>query len=224
MGTIDRIFGRSPFNLLQRHMEQVTQCVDKMAELLRAVESERWEEIDSLAGEVSKLEYGADQIKDDIRNHLPRPLFMAVDRNRVLDILTIQDRIADRAEDVSVLLTFKRLNLHPKLLEKFRSFRDLNLRAFQEVRAVIGKLDELVESAFGGVEAETVRNMTHRVAHLEHETDIAQRELLKALFELEPELSYGDFYLWTRLIRQLGNVSNHSENLADRVRSTLELK
>ena len=113
MGTIDRIFGRSPFSLLQRHMEQVAQCIAKMIEVLDAVQNERWNEVEALAKEASKLEYRADQIKDDIRNHLPRPLFMAVDRNRVLEILTIQDRIADRAEDVCVLLTFKRLNLHP---------------------------------------------------------------------------------------------------------------
>jgi len=195
-----------------------------MIEVLDAVQNERWNDVESLAKEASKLEYRADQIKDDIRNHLPRPLFMAVDRNRVLEILTIQDRIADRAEDVCVLLTFKKLNLHPKLLECFSTFRDLNIQAFQEVRAVIEELDELIESAFGGVEAEKVREMAHRVAHLEHEADIVQRRLLKTLFEIESELPYGDFFLWTRLIRQLGNVSNHCENLADRVRSTLELK
>jgi len=223
MSTIDRIFGKSPFHLLQKHMEQVEKCIAKMIELLQEVEAGRWDNVTTLANQASKLEYEADQIKDDVRNYLPRPLFMAVDRNRVQDILTIQDRIADRAEDVCILLTFKQLNLHPTVVQKFAVFRDLNLQAFEEVRAIIGELDELIESGFGGAEAEKVRHMSRRVAHLEHEADLAQRELLRALFEAESELPYGDFYLWTRLIRQVGDISNHAENLADRVRATLEL-
>ena len=223
MSTIEKLFGRSPFRPLQRHMIQVRQCVAGMKKLLEYVIAGGSDDVSVLAREVSKLEHEADLIKDDIRNHLSRPLFMAVNRERVLDILSVQDRIADTAEDVCVVLTFKPLNLYPPIVSEFTKFQDLNVKAFESVTKIIEQLDELVESGFGGAEAERVRDLVHEVAHLEHQADVVQRTLLKELFAAETSISYGDFYLWTRLIRQLGDLANRSENLANSIRSTLEL-
>lgn len=224
MSTIGRLFGRSPFGLLQRHMEQVAKCVAKLDESLSAVEQQQWDQLDALAEEVSRLEHQADQIKDDVRSRMRAQLFMPVDRNRVLEILSIQDNLADIAEDVCVLLTFKRLKIPADLAEEYREFRTMNIKAFRLVESIIRELDELVETGFGGAEAEKVRNMVHDVAFTEHRVDIVQRQLLKKLFASEDELSYGDFHLWMRLTRELANLSNQSENLANRVQATMELK
>jgi len=224
MSTIGRLFGRSPFGLLQRHMEQVAKCVAKLDESLDAVEQQQWDRLDALAEDVSRLEHQADQIKDDVRSRMRAQLFMPVDRNRVLEILSIQDNLADIAEDVCVLLTFRRLKIPANLAEEYREFRTMNIKAFQLVESIIRELDELVETGFGGAEAEKVRSMVHDVAFTEHRVDIVQRQLLKKLFTSEDELSYGDFHLWMRLTRELANLSNQSENLANRVQATMELK
>ncbi|MCZ6749073.1 MAG: TIGR00153 family protein [SAR324 cluster bacterium] len=224
MTTIDKLFVRSPFRPLQRHMDQVAKCVAGMEKLLKIVVAGESGDVNGLAAEVSKLEHQADLIKDDIRNQLYRPLFTAVRRERILDMLFIQDNIADTAEDVCVVLTFKSLNLHPPVLSLFSKFRELNINAFDRVKEIIEQLDELVESGFGGAEAERVRIIVHEVAHLEHEADVVQIALMKELFSAEAVISHGDFYLWTRLIRELGEVANQSENLANSIRSTLELK
>jgi predicted phosphate transport protein (TIGR00153 family) len=57
--------------------------------------------------QISKLEHRADNIKNDIREHLPKSLLMPVDRGDVLLFLKEQDRLADRAEDLGVLLTMR---------------------------------------------------------------------------------------------------------------------
>jgi len=224
MSTIGRLFGRSPFGLLQRHMEQVAKCVGKLDESLNAVEQQQWDRLDGLAEDVSRLEHQADQIKDDVRSRLRAQLFMPIDRNRVLDILSIQDNLADLSEDICVLLTFKPLKILDGLAETFREFRTMNIKAFHLVESIIRELDEPVETGFGGAEAEKVRNMVHDVAFAEHRVDVVQRQLLKALFTGDDELSYRDFHLWMRLTRELANLSNQSENLANRVQATLELK
>ena len=54
--------------------------------------------------------------------------------------------------------------------------------------------------------------------------DIIQRDLLKKLFASETHLSHGELYLWTQLIHELASLSNGSENLANRILETLELK
>ncbi|MDP7471431.1 MAG: DUF47 family protein, partial [Vicinamibacterales bacterium] len=135
-----------------------------------------------------------------------------------------QDSLADRAEDVVVLLTFKRLKILPGIADQFREFRDLNIKAVNLVSEIINQLDELVEAGFGGTAADKIREMVHNVAYAEHEVDLIQRKLLRDLFGHETELSPGDLYLWLQLIHELASLSNGSENLANRTMVVLEAK
>ena len=221
---LGKLFGWSPFRLLQQHMGQVATCVAKMCEALDAFERESWADVESAAEEISRMEHVADKIKDEIRGNLTRRLFLPIDRGRVLEILALQDSLADRAEDVAVLLTIKRLKILPSIADQFREFRDVNIKAVNLVERIIDQFDELVETGFGGVAADKIRTMVHDVAYAEHEGDLIQRKLLKDFFALETELSSGDLYLWMQLIRQLASLSNGSENLANRTLAILESK
>ncbi len=221
---LGKLFGWSPFRLLQQHMGQVATCVAKMCEALDAFERESWADVESAAEEISQMEHGADKIKDEIRGNLTRRLFLPIDRGRVLEILALQDSLADRAEDVAVLLTIKRLKILPSIADQFRKFRDVNIKAVNLVAKIIDQFDELVETGFGGAAADKIRTMVHDVAYAEHEVDLIQRKLLKDFFALETELSSGDLYLWMQLIRQLASLSNGSENLANRTLAILESK
>ena len=71
MTTIAKLFARSPFGPLQRHMQHVGQCVQKMNECLESFQAGEWDRITELAEEVSRLEHDADQIKEDIRISVP---------------------------------------------------------------------------------------------------------------------------------------------------------
>ncbi len=224
MTTIGRLFGRSPFGSLQRHMEQVARCVAKMGESLDAFERGEWDKLESFAKEVSSLEHDADIVKDDIRTRLRRKFFFNVDRNRLLDVLSTQDALADVAEDVCVILTYKRLPTPDAVRETFQRFRDLNIEAFLQVECITRELDELVESGFGGAEAERVRKMVHDVAVAEHRVDMVQHELTRLFCTTSWAESPVDFYLWMRLINELADISNLSENLANRIEAMLELK
>ena len=65
-----------------------------------------------------------------IRINLPKGLFMAVDKGSILEILGIQDNIADKAEDIGILLTFRNLTMPPELKEPFNAFLEKNFQAF----------------------------------------------------------------------------------------------
>ena len=54
------------------------------------------------------------------------------------------------------------------------------------------------------------------------EVDICQRKLLKIVFDSEDSLSHTQFYLWLRILSEIATISDLSENLADKVRTTLE--
>jgi predicted phosphate transport protein (TIGR00153 family) len=222
MRTIGKLFGRSPFVPLQAHMEKVGECVALLPALFGAYNRGNPEEVERLAKEVHRLEFQADQIKHDIRNSLPRGLFMPVDRANILEILSTQDSLADTCENVGVLLTFKQAKTLEPFQSQFDAFLAKNIEAFEGAKRIVNELDELLESGFGGSEAEKVRELVADVATREYEADLLQRDMIRELLQREEEFSYGDFWLWTRLIRQLSELSDDSENLAELIRTTLE--
>ncbi len=224
MSTIGKLFGRSPFNQIQQHMEQVSKCVDKMSEALDAVKSGQFEKLDELSVEVSLLEHQADQIKDDIRERLLKRIFMPIDRAKVLEILSLQDALADTAEDVCKVLTLKRLPFPDDLKEDFDKFVMLNIKACRICANIISQLDELIESGFGGAEAERVRGLAKDAAYTEHQADVVQLQLLKKIYSHDSDFSTGEFHLWMRTTQVLSRLANVSENLADLVLRTLSLK
>lgn len=224
MLTILNLFGRSPFAPLRSHMEKVTQCVYKITELFEALQNEDFAKLEKIAAQISELEHEADLTKNDIRNHLPKSLYLAIDRSNLLEILALQDSIADKAEDIAVLITLKPVKMIDSLKPDFKAFLEKNIESFNGTRDIIKELHELLESSFGGIEAEKVRSMVDNVAFKEHEADILQRKLLKNLFKAENEMSYGTFHLWQKIFEAIAAISNLSEKLAYRVRMNLDLK
>ncbi len=224
MRSFVNLFSRSPFAPLQTHMEKVGACVGKVVDLVHAFLRQDYKEVERLAEEISILEHEADLAKNDIRNHLPRGLFLAVDRGHLLKILSLQDSIADKAEDIGVLMTLHVIKQVDIFADDFLAFLDKNVAAFELVKKIILEMDELLETSFGGVEAERVNRLVEAVAFAEHEADLLQRKLLKRLFNATETLPYPSFFLWQRIFENIGAMSNLSENLANRIRMTLELK
>lgn len=224
MLTILSLFGRSPFASLQSHMEIVAKCVHCLHDLFDALEQGNYPLLEEISEKISTLEHDADLIKNDIRNHLPKSLFLPIHRENLLEILSIQDSIADRTEDVAVVVTLRPLEILPIFKKEFKLFLQKNIETFNEAKMIVKELHELVESSFGGMEAEKVRAMVDNVAYREHEADILQRQLLKIVFQAEEQLNYITFHQWQKLFQSIASISNLSENLAYRIRTTLELK
>ena len=219
-----RLFGRSPFVPLQLHLDKISDCVEAAVALLEKIRTGDTSSVSEDARAISKLEHKADLVKNDIRNNLPRGLFMAIDRSQLLEILSLQDSIADKGEDIAVLMSIRPVKALDNLRDPLKEYIDGNLDAFHKVKEVMRELDVLIESGFGGAEANRVNDMIEEVAVAEHECDIMQRKLMKSVLDHEDELSVGDFFVWQRLLHEIAGISNYSEKLANRVRMLLTLK
>ncbi len=224
MITIARLFGKSPFAPLQNHMKRVNNCMEKLSTIFDILPKMDLEKIEKLSKELSNLEHEADLTKNDIRNHLPKSLFLPMDRSHFLDILSIQDSIADKAEEIGILLSFKLLEIAPPLKTGLEEFYKKSAAVFLQSKKIIEELDELLESSFGGLGAEKVKSMVEHTAFLEHEARQMQRKLMKQILCQDPSFSAASFYLWENLIQQIGSIAELSERLANRIRMILELK
>ncbi len=224
MRSILSLFARSPFSPLQTHMSRVAECVQKLEDLFRAYSRGDYQRIEQLVEEISELEHMADLTKNEIRNSLPKGIFLAINRADLLEILALQDTIADKAEDIGVLMSLKRLEPLPHMQEDLKKFLDKNVEAVNKAHAIIRQMDELLESSFGGPEAEKVKEMVDEVAFMEHQADVLQRNLLKKIFSLEDTLPFSSFYLWISILQTVASLANLAEKLGNRIRMLLEIK
>lgn len=224
MLNIARLFGKSPFAPLQSHMKKVALCIERLSDIFNAFLKMDMEKIEKLVLDLSRMEHEADLTKNDIRNHLPKSLFLPIDRAHFLEILSVQDSIADKAEDVGILLTLRPLEPFNDFHENLVAFFRKNEQVFIDAKKIIEEIDELLESSFGGLEAEKVKAMVEQTAYLEHEADKMQKLLMKQLFTQGETLSVPIFNLWMQLIEEVGAISHLAERLANRIRMILELK
>ena len=224
MLTIARLFGKSPFAPLQTHMDKVASCLAQLPALFKALLMEETHSIELIAEKISKLEHEADLTKNDIRNHLPKSLFLPVDRGALLEILALQDQLADQAEAIAHIAGMRALLLSESMRADFSALCEKNLEAFGLARKVVKEINELLESSFGGIEAEKVKGMVEQIAFLEYETDISHRRLLKTLYQTGADFPYQAFHHCLSMIEEISKIACISEKLGNRIRMLLELK
>ena len=224
MSVFTNLFAKSPFSPLQSHMEKVWTCVQKVEDIYDAYSKGDHEGIEKLSDEISELEHSADLTKNEIRNHLPKGLFLAANRGDLLEILSLQDTIADTAEDIGILMTLKKLEPLEAIRDSLKAFLSKNIEAVRHAHHVVQEMDELLQSSFSGKEAEKVKVMVDEVAYMEHEADVMQRELLKQLYQLDDSLPYTSFTLWINILQAIAALGNLAEKLANRVRMLLDTK
>ena len=225
MLTIARLFGKSPFAPHQNHMDKVASCIEALPHLFKAFLDQDAEAIQKIGEQISKLEHDADLTKNDIRNHLPRSIFLPLDRSAILDILSLQDALADQAEEIAhnAALLPVPLELIPEIKDDFSILCQKNVEVFRLARQVIKELEDLLECSFGGIEAEKVKGMVEQVAFYEYEIAQIKNRLLKTLYHKGERLPYPAFHLGLTLIEEISNLARLSEKLGNRIRMLLEL-
>jgi len=213
-----KLFGKSPFGPLQAHMRVVVRCAEEVPGLFDALCAGDEKKILEIRDEIFALENQADEIKNELRSHLPKTIFMPVDRRDILEILDLQDSIADTAQDIAGALMVRR----PKVLDSIhKPLMDLTgrcLDACHQMAQIMERLDELVETGFRGRGTETVVAMINELNRIETDTDHKAIDLLHELFAHEGEIDPVSLMIWHRLIRWIGDLANYSEKVGNRLR------
>ena len=224
MSYFSKLFIKTPFVSLQSHMAKVELCMSLLKEIMHGLDIESLDTLQEKAKQIVDYEYEADLIKNEIRKNLPRSVLFLVDRSQFLELVTLQDDLADVAEDIANLITIKKLTIdkehHQFLLDLFEK----NLESFDLVRKLVLCLEGLVESSFGGKVAQKAKAKVDLLALKEHESDHAKQNLLRTIFERGEKLSTPDFYLWMRLIDDIQGISHFCEKIAIRMGMMLVLK
>jgi uncharacterized protein len=213
------IFGSSPVMPLERHIDISYRCAKQLHEFFVAAIDGKWKKAAEIRAEIEALEHEADALKKEIRLHLPKSLFMPVPREDILELLLVQDKIANRTKDVSGLVLGRKMKIPNAIAERFLDFVDRNIDAAKQARKSVRELDELFTAGFRGAEVELVSGLIEELDRIETDTDDKQAALRAALFEIEDKLNPIDAVFMYQVINLIGEIAD----MAERVGRRLEL-
>lgn len=215
------IFGSSPVKPLQQHMVKVMETVVPLNSLVEGVLANDLDRVAVIQEEIARHEDEADDLKHELRLHLPRTLFMPVERRDILEVLNMQDRIANRAKDIAGLIRGRRMTIPESIAEDFARFVSRGVDACKQANRIIDELDELVETGFSGVEVERVQDMIKELDRIEKDTDVIQVRIRSKLFDIERDLPPVDVMFLYRIIDWTGDLGDRAQRVGSRLQVML---
>lgn len=214
---ISKVFGESPALPLQEHCNTCYQAAKELITLFEQVVAENWDGVEASREKIVQLENEADELKKEIRSHLPKSLFMPVPREDILNLLLVQDRIANKARHVSGLVLGRQMRIPEPIQKDFIAFTRRNVDAAKKARKSIRELDELFETGFRGAEAELVISLVEELDAIENDTDEMQAQLRAKLFAIEKDLPPVDVMFLYRVIELVGDIGDVAERIGRRL-------
>ena len=215
------LFGRSPFKPMQEHIGVVARCAAQVPELFEALCAGDQEKVVSIKERIYELEQEADDIKNELRAHLPKSLLLPVDRRDLLEVLDMQDSIADTAQDIAGLLFERPMEVPENLKDPLLALTRRCVDACDQAVKIIGELDELVETGFRGRESDRVSEMGAELNKIESDTDEMGTELVRRLFAQEDQMKPVSVMFWYELIQWIGDLADYAEKVGNRLRLLL---
>ena len=217
MNNIFNVFGPSPIRPIEQHMRKAYLCAKQLHPFFEAVLQGDWITANSFKEKVVGLEKEADGIKRDLRLHLPTGLFLPVSRTDLLELLSAQDRITNKAEDIAGLVISRKMIIPKDMGDLFMAFLTRSLDAAEQACNAINELDQLLESGFRGNEVKFVEGMIVTLDAIEHDCDEKLAEIRHRIFELEKDLTAVEVIFLYKLVHWIGELADHAQTVGGRL-------
>lgn len=204
---------------LEKHVGLSYKCTRQLTPFFKAVIKGDWGTAASFRAEIEKLEHEADDLKKEIRLHLPKSLFMPVPREDLLELLLVQDKMANRTKDVSGVVMGRKMEIPPQIADEFLTLVERSVDASKQARKSVRELDELFTSGFRGAEVKLVSEMIEELDRIETDTDDREAALRASLFAIEKDFEPVNVMFLYNVIGLIGEIAD----MAERVGRRLEL-
>lgn len=210
---------RSPLEGILEHYEQIARGMALIEEtmecyILGSDGATVCKEFNALVREVNEVEAKADTIKRNIRNHLPRNIFLPVDKEVFFSYTRMQDEILNAGQDSLQWLALRDVVV-PELVQ-----RDL-LYYLGEVAKCVELLKPAIEGTLTWVEAENIDReaIKDKIRAVRHQHNIVtdmMHDLTAKIYR--SDLDFKDIYQLIRFVERLHKMSHSTENCVDLLR------
>ncbi len=211
------MFGRSPFQPLLAHIVKAHECAGQLLPFFEASLIGDWEDAARIREEVTRLEHEADSLKTELRLNLPNTLFLPVSRSDLLDLITVQDKIANKVRDITGIMLGRKMQVPSELAQPMRDYMRTAVACVAQARQALEELEDLLESGFGRHVSDVMHNMIRELHTLEQQADNQQIAIRRELFELEDQLKPVDVVFLYKIIDWVGELSDRAERVGSRL-------
>ena len=216
MTSLFGIFGTPSFTPLTNHMSLVLDCTNKLNQFFKAVINQNWDEAQKLHNQINELENKADQAKEDIRLNMPKSYLMSVERTDILDILALQDRIANKAKHLSGVVLSRKMKI-PTIIEKdFLNFVSHAIETVTCLSEITSELQTLFDSNFRRKEAGKMESLIHQLDKIEDKTDHYEIQVRDQVFNIEDDLKPIDAIFLYKTLDWVSDLADRSQRCAHR--------
>ncbi len=209
---------RNPMDGLVEHYDKIAECIATIDDSLECyVSGGVCREFEELTRTIDEIENHADVIKRSIRNHLPKGLFMAVEKPLFLNYTKSQDNILDAAQDALHWLAMRKVII-PESIQKDLIYL---LDAVAKTTVLLGPALKATIALVHGESVDRdgtkacyrkVRGERNNVRHLKN-------ELHKKLYAMD--IDFKDIYQLMHFIDCLDDMGHNTENCADHLRAMI---
>ena len=213
---ISEVISNSPLALLERHAGVCVDCVERLPLYFQEVQSGRWARAEEAREEICRFEGLADELKQDVRSNLPRGLWMSVSRADLLELVRVQDKMANGVKEVSGISLGRQLAFPSPLTEDLNEFVDVVVAVSRSVVKIIGATRELSRSAFGTRQTNVILDFVSQVEAGERRSDDMQAALRARVREHEVDLPPVDAMFLYQLLAAIGEIADNAEKVAHR--------
>ncbi len=210
---------RSPMEGLVEHYDKIMEGIVLIREALECYISGSGvcREFKEITAEVDAIEDHADKIKRNIRNHLPRRLFMPVDKTLFLNYTRSQDNILDYAQEALHWLGMRRVMIQE---EKQRPFVDL----VEEVIYTVELLGPALHATIGLVHGDHIDRLGCKEKYRRIRTERQkiwkmQRQLVAEIYN--SDMDFKDIYQLIHFVGCLNDTVKNCEVCADTLRAMI---
>ncbi|KAA0444671.1 MAG: TIGR00153 family protein [Candidatus Thioglobus sp.] len=214
---IDGMFGKSPISPLQKHMTSVHSCIKELKNFMLAIHKKDWEKAENIRISIGHKEGEADVLKKKLRSRLPSTFMMPFSRRDLLDLLLIQDSIANITKDVSGLMINRKMTLPDTISADVIELTDVCIRTSAAALKAVNELDEVMETAFGNRERKVVSSIIDEVNDLESQSDKIQHQIRGKLFLLEKDYPAVDVIFYYRAVEWMGELADSAQKVGSRL-------
>lgn len=211
------LFGTSPIKPIQQHMHTAHECAQLLLPYFQAVLDTDWAKAKGIQKQISRIEGDADKLKKNVRLNMPKSLFMPVPRSDLLDLLSMQDKIANGAKDIAGIMLGRKMQIPEAIAPIMIEYVNEAIATSAQALKAIQEMDELLETGFRGREVKVVEELIKELDRLEHVNDKLQVKVRAKLFKLEKDLPPVDVMFLYKIIDWIGDLADRAQKVGSRL-------
>lgn len=213
---ISEVISHSPLAMLERHAGICVDCVKHLPAYFAQAQAGHWAKASTLRSDICRLEGLADELKEEVRSNLPRGLWMSVSRADLLELVRMQDKMANGVKEISGISLGRKLVFPAPLVGDLSAYLAEVVDVSAVILKIIGALRELSRSAFGTRQTNVLLDYIAEVEAGERRSDEMQVMLRSSLMEHEKDISPVDAMFLYQLLSGIGEIADSAEKVAHR--------